>query len=415
MTSLPATAYVPRLLEARLSELFAQLPALLVVGPRAAGKTTMAARHARTIVRLDREAEAAAFRADADAALAAQPTPVLLDEWQAVAPVLGAVKRAVDADPRPGRFILTGSVRAELEGETWPGTGRLVRLRLYGVAMREVARASSAPFIDRLAGGRLEQFGLPADVPDLRGYLDLLLRSGFPEALLHLSGGAREAWLDGYLEQLLTRDAPQLGAVRDPARVRRYFEAIALSTAGMPDDRTLFTAAGIDHRTARSYERLLTDLFAVDALPAWQTNRLSRLVRSAKRYVVEPALAASVLRLDASAILRDGDLLGRMLDTFVVAQLRAELDVSSRRPRLYHLREKNGRREVDVLAEMGQDVIGIEVKASASPRVEDAGHLVHMRERLGARFLAGAVLHTGPASFNLSERIFALPICSIWG
>lgn len=403
------------MVDARLSELLAQLPAILVVGPRAAGKTTTAARHVRTVVRLDREAEAAAFRADADVALAVQPTPVLLDEWQAVPAVLGAVKRSVDADPSPGRFILTGSVRAELEGETWPGTGRLVRLRLYGVAMREVTRAKSAPFIDRLASGRSEQLGLPAEVPDLRGYLDLLLRSGFPEALLRLSGGAREAWLDGYLEQLLTRDAPQLGAVRDPARVRRYFESIALSTAGMPDDRTLFTAAGIDHRTAKSYERLLTDLFAVDALPAWETNRLSRLVRSAKRYVVEPALVASVLRLDASAILRDGDLLGRMLDTFVVAQLRAELDVSSRRPRLHHLREKNGRREIDVLAEMGQDVIGIEVKASASPRAQDADHLVYMRERLGSRFLAGALLHTGPASFSLSERIFALPICSIWG
>lgn len=414
MASGPPT-YIPRLIESRLSTLFEQLPAVLVVGPRAAGKTTTAARWARTVIRLDREAEAAAFRADPDAALAAHAEPVLLDEWQEVPHVLGAVKRAVDADPSPGRFLLTGSVRADLEGETWPGTGRLVRLRLYGVTVRETARATAAPFIDRLATGELDEIGLPADVPDLRGYLDLVLRSGFPEPLLRLSGSAREAWLDGYLEQLLTRDAPEIGAVRDPARIRRYFEALALSTAGMPEDSTLFTAAGIDHRTARSYERLLTDLFAIDVLPAWQTNRLSRLVRSPKRYVVEPALVASMLRLDAGAILRDGDLLGRLLDSFVVAQLRAELDVSARRPRLHHLRERNGRREIDVLAEMGQDVIGIEVKAGAAPGAGDADHLVFMRERLGARFLAGAVLHTGPRAFALSERIFALPICSIWG
>lgn len=81
-----------------------------LTGPRATGKTTTARRHAASVVRLDRPAEAAAFRADPDAALRAQPEPLLLDEWQAVPAVLGAVKRAVDDDPRPGRFLLTGSV-----------------------------------------------------------------------------------------------------------------------------------------------------------------------------------------------------------------------------------------------------------------------------------------------------------------
>jgi predicted AAA+ superfamily ATPase len=159
----------------------------------------------------------------------------------------------------------------------------------------------------------------------------------------------------------------------------------------------------------------LTNLFVVESLPAWTSNRLSRLTRTAKRYLVDPALLSAALRLDTTAIMRDGDLLGRILDTFVMAQLRAEVELSAMRPRLYHLREKDGRREIDVVGEVGTGVIGIEIKATASPTPSDATHLGYLRDTLGDRFLAGAVLHTGPRAFVLSDRVFALPICTFWG
>lgn len=341
---------------------------------------------------------------------------MLLDEWQAVPSVLGAVKRAVDQDPRPGRFLLTGSVRADLEAETWPGTGRLVRLRLYGLTIRELnGLAAARPVLDRLAQGDLGLFTVPSRPPDLAAYVDMTLQSGFPEALIRLSGRRREAWLDGYLDQLLTRDAVGISGLRDPARLRRYFEALALSSAGMPHDQTLYEAAGIDRKTAVQYEGLLCSLFVLDLVHAWETNRLDRLTKRPKRYVVDPALVSAALRMDSRAILKDGDLLGRILDTFVMAQLRPELDVSALRPRLYHFRDRDGRREVDVIGELAAGIVGLEVKATAAPTAKDAAHLIFLRDKFGPRFLGGAVLHTGPGAFVLSKRVFALPICALWG
>ena len=407
------TTYRSRLVDRLLADLMVELPALFITGPRATGKTTTAARLARSVVRLDREAEAVAFRADPDAALRGLPEPVLLDEWQVVPGVLGAVKRAVDGRPDPGRFLVAGSVRGDLDGELWPGTGRLTRIPLFGMTVREqLGLGSFVPFLDRAASGDLE----PADeTPDLRGYLELVLRSGFPEPALQLGATARRVWLESYLEHLLTRDAEQVEGGRDPARLRRYLEALALNTAGIVEDRTLYEAAGINRKTALAYERLLVNLLVVEALPAWTSNRLKRLVLAPKRHVIDPGLAVAVLGLDVDLILRNGDLLGRLLDTFVVAQIRAELAVTPSRPRLFHIRQQQGRFEVDLLAELaGGRLIGLEIKADAAPSAESARHLAGLRDRYPETFLAGVVLHTGPRAYRLGDRLVAAPISTLW-
>ena len=406
-------SYRARAADRLIRDLLAELPALLLVGPRATGKTTTAMRHAATTVRLDSPREAAAFEADPDSALRGLAEPILLDEWQTVPAVLGAVKRAVDSDPRPGRFLLTGSVRADLEAETWPGTGRLVRVPMFGMTVAEQQGRPSKPLLDRLSKG--DTLEVPPDAPDLRGYVELALRSGFPEAALGLSARTRARWIESYLDQLLTRDAPRADGIRDPAKLRRYFETYALSSAGLVDEKTLFETAGLNRKTALAYEQLLLNLMVVDRTAPWRTNRLKRLIRSPKRYVTDPALLAGALRLDANGVLRDGDLLGRVLDTFVAAQLRAELPVTECRPRLYHLRQEQGRHEVDLLAELAaMRVIAIEVKASATPNADAARHLAWLRDELGSRFLKGVVLHTGPRVFELDKAIVAAPIATLW-
>ncbi len=409
--------YLERFADRRLAELLAAFPAVMLNGPRAAGKTTTARRHAVEVVRLDQPAQAGAFRADPDAALRDRPEPILLDEWQEVPGVLGAVKRSVDDDPRPGRFILTGSVRAEVEADLWPGTGRLIRLRMYGLTERELhasgPRSDQPTFLDRLLRTDPAEFARPPVPLDLRDYVSLAVRGAFPAVAINPQRSTFE-WIDSYVEQLITRDSRQIARL-DELKLDRYFEVLAASSAGLPEHKTLYDAAGINRRTADTYDALLEALYITERVPAWSGNQLSTLTHTPKRYVIDSALMAAALDASAETVIADDDLLGRTLDTFVAAQLRSEVAAFEGRTRVLHARTKGGREEVDLVIERaGRRVFGLEIKATASPTRSDAKHLLWLREKIGDRFAAGAVLHTGPDAFELADRVLAVPISAFW-
>ncbi len=361
-----ATDYVPRIVDGLLDELLGSFPALSLVGPRAAGKTTTAVRRAATILRLDDPEVRQSVAAAPDAMIAGLAEPIVLDEWQEVPEVLGAVKRSVDANPAPGRFILTGSVRAEMENRVWPGTGRLLQVPMYGLSVRERrGHARRASFIDRVLAGGVDAITSPDERLTVRDYLDLMLEGSFPEPALRLPGPSRRRWFAGYVEQMITRDVPAIAPRRDPDLLRRYLSVLAVNTAGIVADSTLWSAAGVNRKTALAYDGLFQRMFVLDLMPAWFSNRLKRLAKAPKRYLVDPALVAAVLGLGRDAILYRPDMLGRLLDTFVAAQIRTEIAASNADPRLYHVREEHGRREADILIETaGGHVVAIEVKAA---------------------------------------------------
>ncbi|MBL8929402.1 MAG: ATP-binding protein [Kineosporiaceae bacterium] len=410
------TGYLPRLLDVELAEVLASHPAVLVVGPRACGKTTTTHRHCRSVLRLDVPAQAGAVRADPDVALRHLDEPVLIDEWQVVPEVLGAVKRAVDADPRPGRFLLTGSSQADLTVAGWPAAGRIVRLEMYPMTGRERHGDAAAPsLVDRIISQADAAFGSVRSGWDLSHYVAEALSSGWPEPMRLASQRGRDRWLTGYVDHLVTREAPSLGVARVPALMRRYLYAIAANTAGTPTHKLLYDAAGINRDTAAGYDDLFEALMITDRVPAWSGNRMDRAVRLPKRYLVDPGLGAAVLRVDERRVLRDADLLGRLLDTYVAAQLRVECAMSVVGADLFHLRDANGRREIDLLIETRDGrVIAVEVKATASPSRSDARHLEWAAQRWGEAFALGLVVHTGPAIIRFADRILAIPIAALW-
>lgn len=411
----PESPAKPRIADRTLTELLGAFPAVMLLGPRSAGKTTTAGVFARQVMRLDRPAEAVAVAADPDAALRERDEPLLIDEWQEVPTVLGAVKRSVDDDSRPGRFLLTGSVRAPIERSMWPGTGRVVELPIFAMTEREISGLPSGrSFVDRLVSGVL--IDSPRTSLDIGDYIEMAVRGGYPDvALRGLNAAQTRTWYRTYLDALVTRDVRALSPRAEPTRLRQYLEAVALNTAGIPADRTLYEAARVTAVTARHYDNLLSDVFVAEELPAWSSNRLKRLMRRSKRLVLDSGVAAAASKVTREMALRDGDVMGRLLETFVAAQLRPEVAMTLGEQHLFHLRTEKGRHEVDLLIELADGrVVGVEVKANSAPRLQDAVHLEWLRDELGSMFAGGCVLHTGPQAFRLVERVVAVPIAALW-
>ena len=406
--------YLSRLIDVQLEHRVRTFPAVLLVGPRACGKTTSAERLAESVTRLDVPAIAAAFHADPDSALTTRAEPALLDEWQDVPEVLGAVKRAVDADSHAGRFVLTGSVSAALDSQSWPGTGRLVRLAMRPLTRREVTgTVDGRPTLRAMLSGDVV---LPSHRPTLVDYVDFALAGGFPQAVQLGDARDRRTWYASYVDEIVTRDVARIGGSRDASRLRRYLQVWVLNSAGIVDDTTIHTAAGIDRRTHLAYERLLEDIFVVHLVPSWSTNRLKRVAQAPKRYVCDVGLMAAAGRFSRDDVVNDGSLLGRVIDTFVFNELAAHASVDDDRPQVSHLRTAGGRQEIDLILEFdGGRTIGVEIKSTASPTRDDARHLVWLQHQLGPSFEAGVVFHTGPEIIRFTEQITAVPISALWG
>lgn len=371
-------------------------------------------------MRLDRPTERGLALDDPDVAIAEGPFPLLIDEWQHVPDVLPAVKRAVDRDLRPpGRYIITGSARNDLHPGQWPLTGRVLDTRLWPLTGRERFGDAAAPSLfDRWDTG--SRFTIPPDPPDILGYLDIALEGGFPGAVTASPAGALDDWMRSYVEVTATHDLGEFytgnGRRRSPEAIRRYLAACSLHTAGVVADTSLAQAAGLNRRTASSYHEILTVLRLMADVPAWRSNRLKRLTAMPKRFMTDSGLAAWLMGVDREALKHDTDARGRVIETFVAAQLRTEVETSSGRGNMYHLRTQGGEREIDLIVEFGRRLAAFEVKTSSAPRPRDARHIAWLRQQLPAERLAGGVVfHTGPHRYRLGENIEAVPIAGLWG
>ena len=178
----------------------------------------------------------------------------------------------------------------------------------------------------------------------------------------------------------------------------------------------LAEASGLNRRTASSYHEMATVLRLVSDIPAWHTNRLKRLTSMPKRCMTDSGLAAWLMGVDREALKRDTDARGRIVETYVAAQMRVEADASRLGARMYHLRTQGGAHEIDLIVEFGRRVAAFEVKTSSAPRPPDARHIAWLRDNLPPdRFAGGVVFHTGPHRYRLGEDIEAVPIAGLWG
>ena len=417
-------AYRRRILDDELDQLTPQLAAIAIEGPKAVGKTATASQRAASVHQLDDPAQRAIAEADLDRILQTE-APVLIDEWQYVAPVWDRIRRAVDAGAAPGRFLLTGSASPARTG-THSGGARIVSLRMRPLSLAERLTETTTVSLAEL---------LTAEKPAVTGttefrladYTEEILHSGFP-GLRELTGRALRAQLDSYIARVVDRDFPEIGGrvLRNPDALKRWMSAYAAATAtttSFEKIRDASTSGEQDkptRKTALPYRDVLQRLFFLDEVPGWKQSRnhISELAVPPKHHLADPALAARLVGASAKSLLagdnsgpeiaRDGTFLGALFESLVTLSVRVYAQASE--ASVGHLRTHRGEHEVDLIVERDDSrVVAIEVKLAAEPSEESIRHLHWLGKQIGDDLLDSIVITTGAEAYRRQDGIAVVP------
>jgi uncharacterized protein len=391
---------------------------VLVVGPRQAGKTTLAKLYAnkdRPYITLDDPATLAVARSD-PAGFVRGLKQAVIDEVQRAPDLLLAIKESVDKDQAPGRFLLTGSTNLmALPIVADSLAGRLEVITLLPFAQAELA-GTPGDLLERLFDGN----GLPAVTNPVVGdaLMDIVLKGGYPEALRRTSASRRQTWLQDYVALILDRDVRDIANIDQLGRMPRLLDMLAAHAGQLVNHSSYGAALGLTVPTARKYVGILERLFLTRMLPPWSHNAVSRLTKTPKLHFLDTGLLAALRDVSPAQLQKDRNrertAWGPLLENFVVSEVLKLATWSDKRFRISHFRTKE-QDEVDVVIEDRRGrVIGIEVKASATVRSNDLRGLRQLQAAVGSKFVQGLVLHDHDRITPFDEKLHAGPVSLLW-
>jgi len=408
-------AVIRRHIEDAIEEALSDTPVVLLNGARQTGKTTLAQsiadRTGAQYFTLDDAATLGLAAGDPNGFIRNLKGPVVIDEIQKAQELFPAIKLAVDRDRQPGRFLLTGSANIlTLPRLSESLAGRMEIIPLFPLSAGELAGHREG-FIPLLVEGKVGQSKLRRDKTDLAG---TLVCGGYPEARQRTIGARRSAWFASYISTLLQRDVRDLAQVEGLHALPNLLKLLAARGSGLLNMSDVGRDAGLPHSTLTRYVALLETVFLLHRLPAWSHNLGQRLVKAPKLHLIDSGLACHLLGVDALRIEEDHPLLGRLLESYVVAELRKQISWVAPGMGLYHYRTAAGS-EVDVVLEdRSGNVCGIEVKASATVRPSDFAALKALREQLPKKFRTGVVLYSGDQVVPFGDQLWLMPVDALW-
>jgi predicted AAA+ superfamily ATPase len=414
---MPSTRLIARHAQSAVEAALADTRVVVILGARQVGKSTLLEHVAsaegagREVLTLDDQAVRTAASTDPAGFVATLDTPVAIDEIQRVPALMTEIKLRVDRDKTPGQFAITGSANLlEMKQVKDSLAGRAEYLRLYPFSQGELLGQRES-FVPGLADGR---FPRVTDAPvGRRAHAEILAKGGYPEVQARPSN-RRPRFFESYLEGILDRDLASLADVADPAVVARLLQAIGATSAAELNVDRLSSSLGTPATTIRRHLDLLEMLFLVRRLPAWSDNLLARSIKRPKVHVADTGLLAYLVGADERRIETDLDLGGMFYETFVAMELHRQISWLDDRPQLFHYRDRD-HREVDIVIEHRDgSVSAVEVKASATVQERDLRGLRHLKDKLGTRFKAGALLYAGASTVSFGDRLAAVPISGLW-
>ena len=402
-----------RLVKQMVEEALLDTPVVLIVGPRRVGKTTLVRRMEETgmtYMTLD----------DQTALDAAQSDPVefirgldrsIIDEIQRAPDLLLAIKKSVDEDYRPGRFLLTGSANVlTLPRVADSLAGRMETIRMLPLARVEV-EGRIPTFLERLFEGKVQD---EAEGPVGDDLIRLVLAGGFPEAIRRESERRRQAWARSYLNSVLTRDLQDIAELEKLTELPKFVRLLAEYSSQLVNYSQLGGSIGVSYKTGQRYVALLEQLFLVETLQPWYTNALKRIVKTPKLHFLDSGLLATARGLTFDRVKAERGVFGALLESFVYSEVLKLMSSSDLQLTPYHFRHQQIQ-EVDIVLERDDGLVaGIEVKAGATVRSGDFAGLRTLAKACEGRFACGVVLYDGVEVVPFGNRLVAAPLSALW-
>lgn len=400
--------------EANLREALQDTPVVLIHGSRQCGKTTLAQWVGKDLgyryVSFDDDNQLQAAKADPMGFIQNLPEKVILDEIQRTPELFLAIKASVDKNRIPGRFLLTGSANVLLLPQLADSlAGRMEIIQLRPLAQCEIA-GQLPDFLSQLFAadfGAAQNQGGYVQLGD--SLPELICAGGYPAALTRSSTKRRNTWYRDYITTIIQRDVQDIANIRNLDILPKLLSLAASQTARLFVASELATPFSLSRPTIREYLTLLEQLFLIEQLQPWHSNRLSRLIKTPKLHLTDTGLASALLGINSQTLWEDKPLLGQLLETFVVQELRKQAAWHDKDLDFYHFRNKD-KVEVDLIIEQGRQLAGIEVKASATVRTADFKGLNKLKAACGKQFASGVVFYDGESILPFGDRLFAVPI-----
>ncbi len=386
---------------------------VLLAGPRQAGKTTLAKKLAgkdMKFLTLDDPTTLSAAQAD-PAGFVRGLDRAVIDEVQRVPGLLIAIKQSVDEDPRPGRFLLTGSANLMVLPQMADSlAGRMSVIDLLPLSAAEVMRYSGG-FLERVFKGASPE-ATKTLVGD--GLRDLVLAGGYPEARARATWQRQRAWCLDYAKAIVERDVREVAQVDKLRELPKLLRALAHHSGQIINNTKISSSLGITHVTAQRYTGIFEQLYLLRHLPAWSGGGLARLTRTPKLHFLDSGLLAALRGVTPASLAENRTEFGAVLESFVYSELLKQAAWEDGRFEFSHFRDKE-QHEVDVVIEDDtRGVVGVEVKASATVTAKDFTGLRLLSEATGRRFRSGIVLYDGKTTVPFGERLWAAPLSSLW-
>lgn len=412
--------YLPRVVDPLIEEGISTAGALVIHGARAVGKTASARRVAASELRLDTSDPRAALAREQPATALEGDTPRLIDEWQLIPQVWNEVRHAVDERRSPGQFLLSGSATPDDHVRRHSGAGRFRRILMRTMSLAETDHSTAAVSLRSLLSADAD-IGLHESAADFATVVRRIVVGGWPGWWENDEQAARTR-VRSYIEDLTEHDFPQVaGSRRDPRRLGAFLRAVAALSAQPAAYTTIsrriheesslsVTSGGIP-----TLHDFAERMFVIEDQPAWSPRLRSRTasLQTAKRHLVDPSLAASLLDAGTDRLLAEPETLGFLFESQVVHDLRVYADAIGCRG-VFHYRDSKGRDEIDAVVEADDGSwIAVEVKLGASSVDAAAANLRRVTDKaLRAPTSLVVVVPTGIAH-RRSDGVYVVPLTTL--